>query len=143
MANDQISKEAERLGKIINGVSQAVAEQAASVKQIVSSSISMKKQAEQASKAMNEQTKAVREISTAGQNISKQVKMISRANKEHSSGMNNILSSLADMKKITDQNVMGVEENSKTFKGLRINVKNITELMEAIDLELVNNNQKS
>ena len=82
-ASDQISKETERLAKLIVSVSREMTEQAAGMTQISTSTEELKQQSEQTARAMKEQSRAVKDVTSSTQNVAKQIRLITAANQEH------------------------------------------------------------
>ena len=103
-ATDQISKETERVTKLITAVTRAVAEQAAGTSQITTSAEQLRVQAEQAARALQEQSRGVRDLTTASRNIAKQVKLISDANLQHSTGAERVVKRLQEIRAVAEHN---------------------------------------
>ena len=89
-------------------VSRATAEQAAAAREISTAVDSMRAQTEQAARAGKDQAGAMREMSAAAQNTVKQLKLISAANREHSTVAASLLTSLAEVRVVSDRNVRRV-----------------------------------
>jgi methyl-accepting chemotaxis protein len=67
-------------------------------------------QSEQAAKALTDQTKAMRDMLSFAQGMAKQIKLISTANVEHSSAASALLTSVSEIRQITDRNAAGVKQ---------------------------------
>ena len=76
--------------------------------QIAAASESMRVQADQSARALKEQARTMKDMSAAAQNTSKQVKLITGANREHSTVSASLLTSLGEIREITERNASGV-----------------------------------
>jgi methyl-accepting chemotaxis protein len=93
---------------MLGGVTKAMAEQATAMGQIATASESMRVQADQTARAVREQGRTMKDMTAAAQNTSKQIKLITTANKEHSTVSGSLLTSLEEIRHITERNASGV-----------------------------------
>ena len=124
-AAEQISKEAGRSERLVANVARAMSEQATGATQITTAAESMRVQAEQAAKATAEQAQAITDLNGASNNIAKQIKLISRANREHSVVAAGFLTSLGEIKGITERNASGAKETVNRTNGLLNNARRL------------------
>jgi methyl-accepting chemotaxis protein len=59
---------------------------------------------------VKEQARAMKDMSEAAENTSKQIRLITNANREHSTVATGLLTTLKQIRDITDRNVHGVRE---------------------------------
>jgi methyl-accepting chemotaxis protein len=85
-------------------------EQAAAATQISASVNSMRTQSEQAARATSEQTRTMREMSSGSAAIARDIKLITQANRAQSSTAAQVVSQVADVRRITERNVEGVKQ---------------------------------
>jgi len=109
-------------------------EQATGTTQITAAAESMRIQTEQAAKATAEQARAITDLSDVSNNIAKQIKLISRANREHSVAAGGFLTSLGEIKGITERNASGAKETVNRTNGLLSNARRLTEMAEMLSV---------
>src|SRR4030095_1410910 len=127
-----IAKEAVRSEKLVTSVARATAEQATAAEQITSAAENLRMQSEQTAKGTTEQAKAIADISAASNNVAKQIKLITRANREHSVAAEGFVTSLGDIRGITERNAIGAKETLNRTSGLLLNARRLTEMAETL-----------
>jgi methyl-accepting chemotaxis protein len=105
-------------------------EQAAGMTQIASAADGMRTQSEQVSRAVTDQSKAMREMTSAAQNTARQIKLITKANLEHSTAAAALLTSVEEIRKITDRNASGVKQTRGGTDDLLRRAQALTALVE-------------
>ena len=84
-------------------------EQTKAMSEISAASDGMRAQAEQTSRAVKEQARTMKEMTGTAHNTLKQIKLITHANREHSTVSASLLTSLGEVRQITDRNAAGVK----------------------------------
>ena len=84
-------------------------EQAKAMREIATASQSMTTQSDQTTRAIQEQARTMKEMTGAAHNTLKQIKLITHANREHSTVSAALLTSLTEVRQITDRNAGGVK----------------------------------
>jgi methyl-accepting chemotaxis protein len=108
-AGEEISRSAVGLRTMIGAVTRAMVEQSKAMSEIAGASESMRTQAEQTLRAVKEQARTMKDMTGAAHNTLKQVKLITHANREHSTVSASLLTSLGEVRQITDRNASGVK----------------------------------
>jgi methyl-accepting chemotaxis protein len=90
----------------------------------------MRVQSEQASRALGDQSRTMREMTAAAQNTAKQIKGITRANLEHSAAASALLTSIGEIRRITDRNASGVKQTRGGTDDLMRRTQALLNLME-------------
>jgi methyl-accepting chemotaxis protein len=103
-ATEQISKEADRLSRVVVDISKAMNEQATNSSQIVAASEHLRQQSEQAAKALSQQSTAVRDVNSATQNVTKQMKLINESNRAHTRAGREVLGHIESLRAVVSQN---------------------------------------
>ena len=80
------------------------------MKDIAGAAEGIRTQTEQAARALVDQSKAMREMAVAAQNTAKQIKLVTKANIEQSAAAASLLTSVSEIRQITDRNAHGVKQ---------------------------------
>ncbi|HEX8117254.1 MAG TPA: hypothetical protein VF521_08280, partial [Pyrinomonadaceae bacterium] len=128
-AGQQVSKESERLARMVAGVSKAMGEQAAAAAQITTAAHDMRQQSEQVARAVGEQARAARDMTTAVQSVSKEIGLITRSNRQHLSSAEQVLGALTEIRQITERNARGVKA---TLSGTTSLIERAQQLAELV-----------
>ena len=139
-AGEQVSKEAERLARMIAGVSRAMGEQATAATQITTAANSMRQQGDQLAKAIGEQARAARDMTAATTNISKEIGLITRANRQHLISAEQVLGTLADIRHITERNAQGVKATLSGTTNLIERARQLAEIVNGSKTERAGEN---
>ncbi|HUK92195.1 MAG TPA: methyl-accepting chemotaxis protein, partial [Blastocatellia bacterium] len=129
-AGSQVSSEAVRLAKMIAGVTKAVAEQATTTAQLSEASESIRRQSDQVAKAMSEQARSVKDMTSAARNVAKRVGLITRANQDHVTASSTIMTSLGEIREITERNAQGVKETIRGAATLADRAQTLNVIMD-------------
>jgi methyl-accepting chemotaxis protein len=100
------------------------------IQEIASAADGMRAQSEQTSRALVDQSRTMREMTTAAQNTAKQVKSITKANVEHSSAAASLLTSMGEIRKITDRNASGAKQTRGGTDDLMRRAQALINLMD-------------
>src|SRR5687768_5720525 len=132
-AGEQVSKESERLARIIAGVSRAMGEQAVAATQITTAANSMRQQGDQLAKAIAEQARAARDMTAATTSSSKDVGLITRSNRQHLTSAEQALGTLTDICQVTERNAQGVKATLSGTANLIERARQLTTIVEGVD----------
>jgi methyl-accepting chemotaxis protein len=95
---------------MVAAVTKSMTEQSTGMQDIASAAEGMRVQSEKASRALFDQARTMREMTAAAQNTAKQIKLITKANIEHSATAASLLTSMGEIRRITDRNASGVKQ---------------------------------
>jgi len=105
-------------------------EQSAAATQITSVTESMKIQSEQAARATAEQARTMKEMSKAAASTVRDIKALTHANKGHSAGAAQLVTQLAEVRRITERNADGVRQARGGTADLLKQAETLTGLMD-------------
>ena len=128
-ASEEIARAAESLSRLVASVAKAMTEQNGAATEITRAAESMRQQSDQAAKALREQARAMKDMSVAAANTAKQIKLITQANREHGRVSGMLLQDMAEIRRITDQNVNGVRQTRTSTADLLKYAEALTSMM--------------
>ena len=123
-----MTRGADILRRATASVTAAIAEQALSVNQIADATDSIRQQADHTSRALKDQARAMKDMTGAVQNVTRQVAQMTRANRDHSSAVSSLVTSIGEVREITERNASGVKRTRTSTDDLLRRAEALTNL---------------
>ena len=130
VAGDQISRAAVELQQMVSTVTKAMTEQTSGMKEIAAAADGIRVQTEQTARALVDQSRVMRDMTDQAQSTTRQIKLITKANIDHSQAADSLLTSVAEIRRITDRNAAGVKQTRGGTDDLLKRAQALTAIVE-------------
>jgi hypothetical protein len=100
----------------------------------------MRMQGDQLTKAIDEQARAARDMTVATTSISKEVGLITRSNRQHLTSAEQVLTTLTDIRQVTERNAQGVKATLSGVTNLIARAQQLAEIVSDSNAEQAGGN---